>query len=182
VRVKITPLDIRKQTFRTTFRGLDAEEVQAFLDVAAEEFERLNAENIELRERQASLREEVDRFRNLEATLQETLRTAQRASDEVLDNAKKEARLIIREAELRGNRAIEKARIHVQGIRDEIVGLKNQRDMFLARFNALVQAQSDFLAELSFTDPGVVDESPPPAESEGNGHAHVGEEAVPQRS
>ena len=157
--MNITPLDIRKQTFKRVFRGYDEEEVQAFLEVLAEEFERLNREAIVLREQQSSLQTEVDHFRNMEQTLKEMLLTAQQAAEEVKENGRKEARLIVKESEIRGNRAIEKARAHVHTIRAEIVDLKNQRDMFVAKFQALVQAQDDFLAQLQFTDPDVVQEA-----------------------
>ena len=156
--MKITPLDIRKQSFKKAFRGIDAEEVQAFLEMIAEEFERLNRENLELKERERSLATEVKRYRDLEDMLQETLRTAQKAADSVHENAKKEARLIIKEADIRGNRAIEKARNHVQMIRNEIVELKNQRDQFATRLQVLVQTQNDYLSQLTFTDPPVVEE------------------------
>ena len=156
--MKITPLDIRKQSFKKAFRGIDAEEVQAFLEMIAEEFERLNRENLEFKERERSLETEVKRYRDLEETLQETLRTAQKAADDVHENAKKEARLIIKEADIRGNRAIEKARNHVQMIRNEIVELKNQRDQFATRLQVLVQTQNDYLSQLTFTDPPAVEE------------------------
>ena len=167
--MKITPLDIRKQSFKKQFRGIDAEEVQAFLEMIAEEFERLSSENIKLTERQRTLQTTVERYRELERTLQETLRTAQKAADDVHDNAKKEARLIVKESEIRGNRAIEKARQQVQAIRNEIVDLKNQRDQFATRLQALIQAQSDHLAQLSFIDPPVVDEGLEPDGGD-NGH------------
>ncbi|MFT5366856.1 MAG: cell division initiation protein [Candidatus Latescibacterota bacterium] len=162
--VNITPLDIRKQTFKRVFRGYDDEEVQAFLEVLAEEFERLNRETIVLREKQSSLQTEVEHFRAMEQTLQEMLRTAQQAAEEVKENGRKEARLIVKESEIRGNRAIEKARAHVHTIRAEIVDLKNQRDMFVSKFQALVQAQGDFLGQLQFTDPDVVQEALPSSE------------------
>ena len=156
--LKITPLDIRKQAFGRAFRGLDPEEVQAFLEMVAEEFERVNRENIELRERETALRAEVENYRNMEQTLQEMLRTGQQTAEKVRENGKKEARLMVKEAEILGNRAIEKARAQVQKIRSEIVDLRNQRDLFVAKFQALTQAQSDFLGQLKFTDADVVEE------------------------
>ncbi len=156
--MKITPLDIRKQSFKKSFRGIDPEEVQAFLEMIAEEFERLNRENLEFKGRERTLESEVQRYRDLEETLQQTLRTAQRAADNVHENAKKEARLIVKEADIRGNHAIEKARNHVQMIRNEIVELKNQRDQFASRLQALIQAQQDSLAQVTFSDPPVVEE------------------------
>lgn len=179
--MKITPLDIRKQSFKKAFRGIDAEEVQAFLEMIAEEFERLNRENLEFKERERTLESEVKRYRDLEQTLQETLRTAQKAADDVHYNAKKEARLIIKEADIRGNRAIEKARNHVQMIRNEIVELKNQRDQFATRIQVLVQSQHDYLAQLTFSDPPVVEELVDDYE-EDNGHSHADEASIPEDS
>jgi len=176
--VKITPLDIRKQSFKKAFRGIDPEEVQAFLEMIAEEFERLNRENLEFKERERTLESEVKRYRDLEETLQETLRTAQKAADNVHENAKKEARLIIKEADIRGNRSIEKARNHVQMIRNEIVELKNQRDQYAAKLQALTQTQQDYLAQLTFSDPPVVEELVD--EFDTNGASDVEEDSIPE--
>jgi len=156
--LKMTPLDIRKQAFKRVVRGYDRDEVQAFLEMIADEFERLNTENIQLRESEGRLQSEVERYRELEQTLQEMLKTAQQTADDVRDNARKEGRLIVKEAEILANRAVEKARVQVRAIRSDIVDLKNQRDMFLMKFQALVQAQGDFLAQLSFTDADVIKE------------------------
>ncbi|MDA0746567.1 MAG: DivIVA domain-containing protein [bacterium] len=154
----MTSLDIRKQSFKKVFRGYDREEAKAFLEMVADEFERLNRENIEVRGRADNLEAEVTHFREMEETLKEMLKTAQQAAEDVRENARKEARLVVKEAEILANRAVEKARVQVQTIRSEIVDLKNQRDMFVARFQALVQAQADFLAQLEFTDADVIQE------------------------
>jgi cell division initiation protein len=156
--VNLTPLDIRKQSFQKAFRGFDPEEVQAFLEMAAEEFERLTRENIELTEKESTLRVEVERTRTMETTLQEMLRTAQQTADEVRQNARKEAGLIVKESEISANRAVEQARDQVRKIRSEIVDLKNQRDLFVAKVQALVAAQSDFLSGLELSDPDVISE------------------------
>ena len=156
--MKITPLDIRKQSFKKTFRGIDAEEVQAFLEMIAEEFERLNRENFEFKERERSLEAEVKRYRDLEEMLQETLRTAQKAADDVHENAKKEARLIMKEA--------------------DIVELKNQRDQFASRLGTLIQSQGDYLAQLAFTDPPVVEELVDEFPEE-NGQSEANEASIP---
>jgi len=182
--VNMTPLDIRNQTFKRVLRGCDQEEVEAFLEMTAEEFERLTRENIELKEQKLSLEREVSRYRSLEETLQETLRTAQKAAEEVRENGRKESQLMVKEAEIRSNRAVEKARAHVHTIRAEIIELKNQRDMFLSRFQALVQAQADFLDQLSFSEPDAVKESVPEsrepniASETGNGHVESDAEVV----
>lgn len=164
--MNITPLDIRKQIFKKSFRGYDQEEVQAFLDRLATEVEILNGENIELREHLHALQSEVLHYRSIEQTLQEMLKTAQQTADEVKENGHKEARLVVKEAEIRSNRAIEKARTQVHDIRTDIVELQNQRDMFLSRFKALVQVQTDFLNQLEVTTFDVVQEDIPKIEDD----------------
>lgn len=147
--MKMTSLDIRKQEFKRVFRGLDPEEVMAFLETIADAFEELNRERLQALEREANLLEKVERYTQMEATLQEILKTAQLAADDVRENARTEGRLIVKEAEALGNRAVEKARSFVRQMRSELVNLKSRRDMFIARFQSLLQAQSDFLAQLS---------------------------------
>ena len=46
--MKLTPLDIQRQEFRQRFRGLDPDEVRAFLSLVAEEMEQLRSENEKL--------------------------------------------------------------------------------------------------------------------------------------
>ena len=71
----------------------------------------------------------------METTLHEMLKTAQLAADGVRENARTEGRLIVKEAEALGNRAVEKARAQVRQMRNEMVNLKGRRDMFVARFS-----------------------------------------------
>ena len=164
--MNITPQDIRKQIFKKSFRGYDQEEVQAFLDILATEVEHLNSENVELKEFLNALQSEVHHYQSIEQTLQEMLRTAQQTAEEVKENGHKEARLIVKEAEIRSNRAIEKARTQVHEIRTELVELQNQRDMFLSKFKALVQVQTDFLKQLEVTTFDVVQENIPEIEDD----------------
>lgn len=159
--MNITPLDIRKQIFKKSFRGYDQEEVQVFLDMLAIEVENLGAENIELKEHLSALQSEVHHYRSIEQTLQEMLRTAQQTAEEVKENGHKEARLIVKEAEIRSNRAIEKARVQVNELRTEIMQLQNQRDMFTSKFKTLVQIQTDFLDQLEMPTFDVVQENIP---------------------
>ena len=47
--MKITALDIRQKTFEKSFRGVDKDEVQAFLLQLSQQWERMGDENRELR-------------------------------------------------------------------------------------------------------------------------------------
>ncbi len=68
--MKITPLDIQQKQFRNTWRGIDAGEVDTFLDLVAAEYEEVIKENIalkdDLRKKAARLEEHTARERSLQ--------------------------------------------------------------------------------------------------------------------
>ena len=156
--MKLPSLDIRKQEFTRVFRGLDPDEVTAFLETVADAFEALNRERLQALDREAGMQEKVERYVQMETTLQEMLKTAQLAADDVRENARTEGRLIVNEAEALANRAVEKARAQVRQIRNEMVNLKRRRDMFVARFQSLLQSHSELLAQVSDDELDGVDE------------------------
>ena len=47
--MKITPIEIRQKTFDKAFRGLDKEEVNAFLLTLSQQWEKVQDENKDLR-------------------------------------------------------------------------------------------------------------------------------------
>lgn len=143
--MNITPLDVRKQSFGKSFRGYDAEEVEAFLEMVAETFERLNETMASLQSKNRELQSTVERYQQLEQTLQDTLVTAQKIADEARENARKEAGLIVKEAEISADRVLESARQGSSELRREILTLRTQRDTFVTRLGALCKGQLDLL-------------------------------------
>jgi cell division initiation protein len=137
--MRISPHDIRQQQFTLRmFRGFDRHEVEAFLENAADDYEALLKEAQGLREQLASQGERQRGVLELEQTLQDTLlsaqrlveemkTTARREADEIRSAARHEAELIVREAELRGDKAVEMARAEEARIRVDIQALKRIR-------------------------------------------------------
>lgn len=123
----LTPLDIQKQTFNTTFRGYSVDEVRAYLHLIAEELERLLKESEKLSSENVLLREEVSDYRDRERMLKDTLLSAQRVSEEIRNNADKEAEIIVKEAELRSEKMIGQAMARVGDIERAIQDLKIER-------------------------------------------------------
>ena len=80
--MRITPLDIRKQEFHRVMRGLDAEEVYAFLSTIGDEYEALLNDNKALRDRLLELDDKVQEYRTMEKTLRDTLLTASAVLDD----------------------------------------------------------------------------------------------------
>lgn len=126
--MRLTPLDIRQQQFTVRlFRGLDAQEVDAFLEDVAEDYESVLKENGLLREQLSALEERSRGLVDREKALQDTLLATQRLAEEMKESARREAQLIMREAELRGDKFVEDLRAEEAHIRSEINELKRAR-------------------------------------------------------
>jgi cell division initiation protein len=138
--MNITPLDITQKQFRKVFRGLDPEEVDAFLGLVALEFEALLKDTAALRENNQRKAEEIVEFRGRERALQETLVAAQKASEEIRDSARKEAEITISDAELQAEKIVQSAHGRFLRIVDDINELKRQRVQFEAGVRSLVES------------------------------------------
>ncbi|HET6922391.1 MAG TPA: DivIVA domain-containing protein [Anaeromyxobacteraceae bacterium] len=141
----ITPLDIQQKAFRRTLRGYDPQEVEAFLSLVATEFEELVKEAMSLREQVRNKAEELAEYRSREKSLQETLITAQKASEEIREASRKEAEIAISEAELQGEKIVQAAHTRFLRIVDDINELKRQRAQFEVNVRALVEAHLKML-------------------------------------
>lgn len=144
--MKLTPLDIRKQTFKKKpMGGLDPAEVQAFLEMVAGEFEELIRENTSLAERMQGLDGKIDDYRRMEKTLQDTLMSAQKTSDELRDNAERRGELFIKEAQFKADQIIGEARARLMDLQRQIADLKNVRSSYLAKLRSLVDSHLEML-------------------------------------
>jgi len=142
---RLTAMEIQKQEFRRQWRGLDAEEVQMFLQSVAAEVERLNLHNAELREEAGGLRRELEELRSRERTLQETLVTAQKMADELTERSRERAGLIVKEARMKSERALQEHQDQLARLEGEISRAKLDRDMFEKRLRATIDEHLDLL-------------------------------------
>jgi len=147
--MRITPLDIRKQPFRRALRGFDSDAVNSFLEMVANEFEELIHQNSGYATRIKLLEEKCEGYSKIERTLNETLLTAQKLSDDARVNSQKEAELIIKEATVRAGQEENEIRQRIMKLENDLASLKNQRDSFLARFKGLLSTQLNLLGAIS---------------------------------
>ncbi len=138
--MNITPLDITQKQFRKVFRGYDPEEVEGFLALVASEFEGLVKDVTALKDEVQRKAEEIADHRSRERALQETLVTAQKASEEIRDAARKEAEITISDAELQAEKIVQGAHARFLRIVDDINELKRQRVQFEANVRTLVES------------------------------------------
>ncbi len=152
--MRLTPLDIRKQEFKKAMRGLDSDEVQAFLSTLADEYEAVINDNKALRERLLELDDKVQEYRNMEKTLRDTLLTAERVTVDAKENARREADLVVKEAQIEAEKSVRDIRNSAMKLRQEIQTLKQQKDGYLSRVRILVESHMKFIesAEKDFAE------------------------------
>jgi cell division initiation protein len=150
--MKFTPLDIRQKRFETSFRGFAARDVQDFLELLASEFEDVVKENIALKEELKRTQGELERHLERERALQQTLVTAQRVSDDLRGAAKKEAEVVVAEAELQAEKIVHAAHQKLVQVVDDINELKRQRARFDSELRSLVTAHLKLLEAVAPRD------------------------------
>ena len=123
----LTPLEIQKQTFARAIKGYNTDEVRADLHLVAEEIERLVRENDRFSRETAVLREDLEDHSNRERILKDTLLSAQKVAEDLIGNARKEAELIVKDAELLSERLIGQAMQRVAELERSITDLKIER-------------------------------------------------------
>ncbi len=125
--MNLTPLDIQRQTFARALKGYNIDEVRAYLQLVAEEIERLVRDVDRLSRENAMLREDLDEHNARERILKDTLLSAQKVSEDVKANAAKEAELIVKDAELLSERLTSQAMSRLADLERTIQDLKMER-------------------------------------------------------
>ena len=153
--MRLSPLDVRQQQFTVKmFRGFDPQEVDAFLEDVAEDYETVLRENAALKEQLGGHEERARNVTEAEKTLKDTLMTTQRVADEMRENAKREAQLILREASLNGEKLMDEARAEEAKLRTEIQALKRTRRQLVEELRATMERyQRAFTADLGVAGP-----------------------------
>jgi cell division initiation protein len=137
--MKISPMEIQRQTFLKRFRGYDAEEVRTYLNLLAEELQQFQREHAALQQERQFLRSIVDEHRQREEILKNTLLTAQRMSEELRETARKQGETTVKEAELQADKLVELAQGRAKSIERETIDLRAMRQTLRSDIRALVE-------------------------------------------
>ena len=145
----ITPLDIENKRFsKQKLGGYNVDEVDDFLDELTLEYGKLYKENAELKEKREELDSDVGKYRNIEATLQNTLVMAQKTADEITAVAKQQAEQIIKDAEFSAKNSVEELNTQIMLKEREIEDLKKQFDVYKAKMESLLISQLELLKDI----------------------------------
>lgn len=152
--LKLTPLEIKKQEFKKTIRGLDPIEVETFLEMVADEFEYLIREKNELADEVLKVKTQLRDYQDVEKTLKETLMHAQQNINHSRETSEREAEILMRDAELKAEKVVEDAKLKLAALKNELVIVKAQKESFAHRLRHLLVSQLDLIEVLELDDLG----------------------------
>ncbi|MGE5391003.1 MAG: DivIVA domain-containing protein [Deltaproteobacteria bacterium] len=94
----ITAGEIRNQQFEKSLRGYDTGQVNNYLLQVANDYEKLYSDVATLRETVQRLEYELQKYRRIEETMNNSLILAQQTADELKTNARHESTLILQQS------------------------------------------------------------------------------------
>ena len=121
------------------------QEVDEFLNLVIEGYEKLYKENIDSRDKITLLSQSINQYRAMEQTLQNTLVVAQSAGEQVQRNASEKAANIINEAETKAHQIINNAHEEVAKLTYKYDDIKRGIDVYRAKMISLLDSQLDML-------------------------------------
>lgn len=161
---------IAGKEFKTVRKGLSPEEVRSYLRVLAADIIALSEENTSLRSDVLKLEDQLQQSQELEKKVRVMLREMNAASKKmvgqaeasaaamsykvekertaIIENAKSESAVIIRDAERRAERQMMKANARMEALQQQIDLLETKKLALITRVKSILRAQVDFLSDL----------------------------------
>lgn len=143
----LTPLDIENKKFSKKLNGYSVDEVDDFLDQVTLEYEKLYKENAEYKFEIEQSKKDLEHYKNVERTLQNTLVMAQTTAEDVKTAAQKQADQIIRDAQSEARRSVDDLNREQYEITKKIEEMKKQFEVYKAKMQALLISQLEILED-----------------------------------
>ena len=163
---RLTPIDVRHQTFTRGMRGYDIPQVEDFKVRVAEELDRLTRANQDLDQKAKNLIEQLRSFRERDKALNDALVSAQQLRSEIREQSEREAQLILREARAEGERLVDGTRGEVRRLEAELMSLEKTRAAYINHLRAIAERQLAELDAMEGTQPhrgSKAEDAPEPA-------------------
>lgn len=176
----ITPMDIHNKTFSGQIRGYSKDEVNAFLEELASDYEKIYREHRVMEEEMDTIRTKLRNYEKMESTMSHTLVMAQETADNVKKNAHKEAELSIQEAQSEAQKIVSDAEAARRKMNADLLKAEGDMNLYieklLSNFKsalALIEAakaarapQAVQAAQPAASEPAAEAESSSPVEEE----------------
>ena len=161
----LTPMDIHNKEFKRGFRGYSEEDVDAFMDDLAADYEKCE-----------KYEDKLSQYEKMESTMNQTLMLAQQTAENVKVSARKEADLILQEAENKKKQMLDATTLNVQTTQQDMDKMKTQMNTFRAKVRSILQSQLRLLDDMVLVTEA--EENAAPAAVEAAPAVEAAEEAV----
>lgn len=144
----LTPIDIDNKVFKKAKMGIggyDVNDVEEFLVLVMNDYEKLYKENNEMRGKIQTLQETVDHYSSLEAGIDKTVENAQTEADSIKLEAQKQAETIKSSAELDAKERLEDLQRQIIKAEVDIETKKNQMRIYKIKVQSMLEAQLKIL-------------------------------------
>lgn len=129
----ITPMDIHNKTFSGQIRGYSKDEVNAFLEELASDYEKIYREHRAMEEEMDIIRTKLRNYEKMESTMSHTLVMAQETADNVKKNAHKEAALSIQEAQSEAQKIVSDAEVARRKMNADLLKAEGDMNLYIEK-------------------------------------------------
>jgi cell division initiation protein len=143
--MNLTPLDIQQQQFQVRFRGFDIREVDRFLEQVSEAFANVQNDSKNLKEEIRGLKLENQGYKEREETFKRAMLNSQKVLEQMKDNARKSAEVIIADPEVKAEKILNRAHNRLSQLHEDIAELKRQRMQIEVQIRSVIEAHSKLL-------------------------------------
>ena len=146
----LTPLDIENKRFsKQMMNGYNVEEVDDFLDEIGADYAKKSRDLQEKDKQLEDLKKEIEKYKSIESTLQNTLVMAQSTAEEVKSVAKKQADQLLNEAKATAERDVIDLEQKISFKKRELESIQKQFDIYKAKMESLLISQLELIKEVN---------------------------------
>ena len=143
--MNLTPLDIRKQAFKKKIFGIDPIEVNAFLEMIANELESQLSSLNKLKSSGETKEKQLAEYQKMDKDLRNTLIMVNQLKEKGREEAEKEAKLIITQAEIEAEKLIAEYQNEKQKLVRNIELLKSDQENLQMKLKSMAESMNKFL-------------------------------------
>lgn len=144
----LKPIDIQNKEFTKKINGYDRDEVDDFLDLIIKNYDALCKENMRLMDKVDSLNQSLERYKQMEDSMHQSVELARRTAQDIKDNASVEAQALINKAKLDASRLARQIDEEHIKKHQEMLKIKQEVDTYKTRIKTVCENLSKALDEM----------------------------------
>lgn len=142
----LSPLDIDNKTFKKAkFGGYDIDDVEDFLVLVMDNYEKLFKENSELKDKVNAMQESISYYKSVEEGISQTIENAQASAEEIKQKAMQEADELKKLTEVQSKAALDQINLDIKKAEMDLEEKKKQMQIYKIKVGSMLEAQLKIL-------------------------------------